>query len=117
VTTPGGRSCAPRGRHDPGHRLPACRHCDAETAVCGGRDRDRQPRAYLLGVTDHPTGEWATQPARELAADLECVGHRFTRLIRDRDAKFTNAFDAVFASVCVEIFRLGGLINEYRTAA
>ena len=60
-------------------------------------------RSYLLGVTDHPTGEWATQMARELAADLEDAGHRFTRLIRDRDAKFTDAFDALFASIGVEI--------------
>nr|WP_228553705.1 integrase core domain-containing protein [Catenulispora pinisilvae] len=60
-------------------------------------------RAYLLGVTDHPTGAWATQLARELTFDLEQAGHRFTRLIRDRDAKFTEAFDAVFASIGVEI--------------
>ncbi|MEY9934500.1 putative transposase [Catenulispora sp. GP43] len=59
-------------------------------------------RAYLLGVTDHPTGAWATQVARELAADLEQAGHRFTRLIRDRDAKFTESFDAVFTSIGVE---------------
>ena len=59
--------------------------------------------AYLLGVTDHPTGAWATQLARELAADLEQADHHFTRLIRDRDAKFTESFDAVFASVGVEI--------------
>jgi transposase InsO family protein len=60
-------------------------------------------RAYLLGVTDHPTGAWATQLARELTFDLEQAGHRFTRLIRDRDAKFTESFDAVFASIGVEI--------------
>ena len=40
-------------------------------------------RAHLLGVTDHPTGAWATQLARELTFDLEQAGHRFTRLIRD----------------------------------
>jgi hypothetical protein len=60
-------------------------------------------RAYLLGVTGHPTGAWATQLARELTFDLEQAGHRFTRLIRDRDAKFTEAFDAVFASIGVEV--------------
>jgi putative transposase len=60
-------------------------------------------RAYLLGVTDHPTGAWAVQLARELTFDLEQAGHRFTRLIRDRDAKFTESFDAVFASIGVEI--------------
>jgi len=54
-------------------------------------------------VTDHPTGAWVTQLARELAFDLEHAGHRFTRLIRDRDAKFTESFDAVFASIGVEI--------------
>ncbi|WP_370339220.1 helix-turn-helix domain-containing protein [Catenulispora sp. MAP5-51] len=60
-------------------------------------------RAYLLGVTDHPTGARTTRLARELAFDLEQAGHHFTRLIRDRDAKFTETFDAVFASIGVEI--------------
>jgi putative transposase len=67
------------------------------------RAAPRPPRAHLLGVTDHPTGAWATQLARELAFDLEQVGHRFTRLIRDRDGKYTEAFDAMFASIGVEI--------------
>ena len=60
-------------------------------------------RAYLLGVTDHPTGAWATQLARGLTFNLEHTGHHFTRLIRDRDAKFTEAFDAVFTSIGIEI--------------
>jgi putative transposase len=55
-------------------------------------------RVHLLGITRHPTGQWATQLARDLAAELEEAGCRFSYLIRDRDAKFTAAFDAVFAS-------------------
>ncbi len=56
-------------------------------------------RVHLLGITRSPTGQWATQLARNLAAELEEAGSRFTYLIRDRDAKFTAAFDAVFASI------------------
>ena len=56
-------------------------------------------RVHLLGITRHPTGQWATQVARNLAAELEEAGCRLTCLIRDRDAKFTAAFDAVFASI------------------
>jgi transposase InsO family protein len=55
-------------------------------------------RVHLLGITAHPTGQRATQLARNLAADLEEAGRRFTHLIRDRDAKFTAAFDSVFTS-------------------
>jgi Integrase core domain/Homeodomain-like domain len=60
-------------------------------------------RVHLLGITRHPTGHWATQLARNLAADLEEAGCRFTYLIRDRDAKFTTAFDAVFASIGITV--------------
>jgi putative transposase len=56
-------------------------------------------RVHLLGITSHPTGQWATQLARNLATELEEAGCRFTYVIRDRDTKFTAAFDAVFASI------------------
>jgi transposase InsO family protein len=56
-------------------------------------------RVHLLGITRHPTGQWATQLARNLATELEEAGSRFTYLIRDRDTKFTAASDAVFASI------------------
>jgi putative transposase len=32
-------------------------------------------RAHVLGVTDHRTGAWATQLARELGFDLGQAGH------------------------------------------
>jgi putative transposase len=60
-------------------------------------------RVHLLGVTGHPTGQWATQLARNLASELEEAGARFTYLIRDRDAKFTSAFDDVFASIGITV--------------
>jgi transposase InsO family protein len=60
-------------------------------------------RVHLLGITAHPTGEWAAQLARNLAGELEEAGHKFTHLIRDRDAKFTAAFDIVFASMGIKV--------------
>jgi putative transposase len=59
----------------------------------------RTRRVHLLGITMHPTGQWAAQLARNLAVELEEARCRFTYLIRDRDAKFTAAFDAVFTSI------------------
>ena len=71
-------------------------------------------RLYVAFVTGHrtrggppagrdPAGPWLTQLARDLTAGLEEAGHRFTHLIRDRDAKFTAAFDAVFTAAGTEV--------------
>src|SRR5690242_4870011 len=62
-------------------------------------------RVHLLGITGYPTGQWATQLARNLASGLEEAGSRFTYLIRDRDTKFTAAFDAVFKAAGARIVR------------
>jgi putative transposase len=62
-------------------------------------------RVHLLGITEYPTAAWATQLARELAWKLEDSGCRFTHLVRDRDAKFTDAFDAVLTSIGIETIK------------
>jgi hypothetical protein len=58
---------------------------------------------HLLGITRFPTAAWATQLARELTAGLADAGRGFTHLIRDRDSKFTAAFDAVFNACGIEV--------------
>ncbi len=62
-------------------------------------------RVHLAGITAHPTGEWVTQQARNLLMNLMGRADSFKFVIRDRDTKFTAAFDAVFTAVGVRIIR------------
>lgn len=52
-----------------------------------------------------PWGAWVTQQARTVLWDLDEAGIRPTVLLRDRDTKFPNTFDAAFAGQGVRVVR------------
>jgi transposase len=60
-------------------------------------------RLHLTGVTAHPTGQWAVQQARNLASDFDTRMESLRFMLRDRDTKYTEAFDAVFQSEDVDV--------------
>jgi transposase InsO family protein len=62
-------------------------------------------RVYLAGVTAHPTGAWVAQQARNVLMDIEHRIDPLRFLLRDRDSKFTAAFDAVFTAVGAQVIR------------
>ena len=65
-------------------------------------------RIRILGATEHPTADWVVQLARNLVMDLQDTGTRAARfLIRDRDSKFTDAFDAVLSDAGLEVVKCG----------
>jgi putative transposase len=60
-------------------------------------------RVHLAGITTSPNGAWVTQQARNLTMTTDVAATRF--LIRDRDTKFTRAFDDVFCSEGIRVIR------------
>jgi len=74
-------------------------------------------RVRLVGVTDHPNGPWVVQRPRELSMAQERKGERVEGgaprfLIRDRDSKFTRAFDDVFTSDGTKIIKTTETTDE-----
>jgi putative transposase len=62
-------------------------------------------QVYLAGITANPTGEWATQQARNVIETFVDRAEPIRFLIHDRDSKFTAGFDEVFRSESVRPIR------------
>jgi putative transposase len=60
-------------------------------------------RVRFAGCSPNPTRAWVTQQARNVGLDLADEGVRF--LIRDRDSKYSGAFDEVFRTDGIRIVR------------
>jgi len=61
---------------------------------------------HLAGITARPTGAWVGQAARNLRWTSTNTPTRFRFLVRDRDAKFTTAVDAVFSAAGIETIKI-----------
>jgi len=61
---------------------------------------------HVVGVTAHPTGTWVTQQARNLLMSLDQRADGIRFLLRDRDTKFTAAFDTVFTAADIDVIRI-----------
>jgi hypothetical protein len=62
-------------------------------------------RLHIAGITAHPTREWAVQQAPNLTADLCTRMEPLRFLLRDRDGKYGQSFDAVCEAEETEILK------------
>jgi putative transposase len=64
-------------------------------------------RIHILGATPHPTTAWGAQAAKNLVMDLEDNGSRAWFMVRDRDGKFPDMFDAILADADIDVVLSG----------
>ncbi|SIM82104.1 integrase core domain-containing protein [Micromonospora cremea] len=62
-------------------------------------------QVHIVGVTAHPIGAWVAQQARNLLMNLDQRAAELRFLLRDRDTKFTTAFDTVFTAAGIDVIR------------
>ncbi len=58
---------------------------------------------WVSPCTENPSGDWTAQQGRNFQMHIDDQDLRCTILMRDRDRKYTNAFDSVFKSSTCEI--------------
>jgi putative transposase len=64
-------------------------------------------RIRVLGATAHPCTCWVSQAIRNLVMDLQDARCQARFLIRDRDGKFPEVFDAVLADAGIKVVLSG----------
>lgn len=64
-------------------------------------------RVVVSSPTAHPDTAWVAQQARNATMAIADLGLKATHLLIDHDAKFTGAFDAVWAAEGCEVRRVG----------
>ncbi|MEU8876704.1 integrase core domain-containing protein [Streptomyces javensis] len=64
-------------------------------------------RIRVLGATTHPSASWVAQAAKNLVMDLEDLGCRARFMIRDRDGKLPELFDAVLKDAGIDVVLSG----------
>jgi putative transposase len=62
-------------------------------------------QVYLAGISANPTGEWATQQARNIIETFVDRTAPIRFLIHDRDSKSTAGFDEVFRTDAIRTIR------------
>ena len=60
---------------------------------------------HLLGATTKPDGAWTAQTARNFVCELQEAKRQARFLVRDRDTKFTAAFDEVLRTEGIRAIR------------